>query len=931
MKKRLLCLTLGILMLLSCLLTACGNSNDSDETDGSGTTTPVVDNSAKTITMWVLTNKETTPRAQKLVNKEFTRITKSKFKTNVQLVFCSEEGYWELVDGEYKWNDTGYYERLEEAIEKNEEFFRMQEEADYQLRVFRNANKDKGWSEVQLVQEFCKDPRYEQWWPYVETPVEEDEDEETSETEEETILNEYEIAELKYPDAKENQVDIFYIGNIGNVTGESKYFEYYNNEWLASLNESLSGVAGKLNKYIAPALLGGVQIDGTAYGIPNNVPIGEYTYMMIDYDLLSTYKCTINDTDTVADKKVANFLKDMADYNKANGLGPDDEGYVVPLNSTLAECMQMLVWYWEINYVDRSVYATYEGVPCDENGEPIADAGVRDYTLMQEYVTVEEEAADDDSEETVKKYTYSAYYSILDGMLYKVNADGRYVDKDGNPLYYSYVLDENGGYMSAVAKDFNTKNDIPDAGEDDKATKEGEIIWHERAANSWYLVDENGNPVTAANDKRVILADASMIGAVDEDGNEIITGSEGNYKYKNHPVEISSTEIICKRDDSNRVLPTYVFDWNRDCNFSGMGTVMKDPTIRDRGDINLGFNNLFDDKEYAELYTTLMGYQFNGYFGTPDETKGQTAAVSFVKGDASILANSLQSGKMTVNGEDIYKPAGVYVDPETGKWYRVVVAENPTATSADLYGSMFAVYARSEYLDRSMKVINYLNTNTELRDILQYGVEDVHFSYEETKATSKGEKNTILVKTLIGHNEMEMTNEQDKADANGIYSMDVTRTGNCFITTPTEEQGASIWEYAKMQNTNSQIDPMLGFDFQSLVDDMDTVPDVTLLYRLNKVNVAAKACLESCGNVQELSAQFDDAKSELRMLFKETATAGMVRTATWVQKLTNESYDVNGTGANATPDLFGESINTIYFNWLRAYGYLYVEEEESAT
>lgn len=922
MKTRLLCLTLGIMMLLTCLLTGCGGS--SDNKDGTGSTTATVDNTAKTITMWVLTSKETTPRAQELVNEEFTKITKSKFKTNVELIFCTEEGYWEYdkETGEYKWNDTGYYERLEAAIEANEDQVKKQEAADYAYRVFRNANKNKGWDEIRMTQEFLADEQYKEFWPYITVPSEDD-DEETEETEEETILNEYEIAEIKYPDAKENQVDIFYIGDIGHVTGEEKYFEYYNKEWLAGLNETLTGVANKLTKYIAPTLMNGVAIDGTVYGVPNNVPIGEYTYMMLDYDLLNAYKCTINDTDTVADEKVANFLKDMANYNKANGLSPDDEGYVVPLSSSLSECLRMLVWYWEVSYVDRTVYNTYLGVPNDSNGAPIAEAGERNYTLMQEYVTENEKDDPNNEGQTITTYKYSAYYSVVSGMLYKVNANGQYVDKNGQVLNYHYELDTTGGYVSAVEKDRNKNNDVPDVPDGEVPTNFGDIIWNARGANSWYLVDENGNTVTPENDKRVILANESLLW----DENSGITGEEGAYEYKGHPVEIMTEEVEFEVDAENRTLPTYEYKWNKESDFSFVGTLMKDPSLRSRGLINLAFNNLFEDQDYISVYTTLKSYEYNGYFGTPDASKNQTAAVSFVKGDASILIESQNAAKMTVNGEEINKPAGVYVDPETGKWYRVVVAENPKATSTELYGNMFAVYARSSYLDRAMKVVNYLNTNSTMRDLLQYGVQGVHYEYETIKGVN-GEADVRLVKKLTARNEMNMTDKNEQAAANGVYVMDVERTGNCFVATPTKEQGANIWTYAKVQNTNSLIDPLLGFDFNTVMVDYDeTRLDVTLLYRVNKVNTEAKKYIEACTSLERLTEQFTDKTSDMQGLVRDTSVSTRP-VQKWVRKLINDSYDVGEPSIGGDPDLLGESPNTVYFNWLKGNGFAVEEDDE---
>lgn len=902
MKMKLLCLTMSILMLLSCLLTGCSSSTEEEMPDVGVDT---VDQSAKTITMWVLTDKETTPRAQELVNKAFTKITKSSFKTNVEIVFCSAEGYWDLNEktGEYEWVAEGYYDRLEKAIEANEKEKKMAEDASYQFRVFRNANKGKNMSEAELRAAFLADPAYEKYWPYISASS--STDEEVVETEEETVLNEYQIPEIKYPEAGDNQVDIFYIGDVGDITGESKYKQYYKNEWLASLGEELAGSSSKLNKYISPTLLNGVQMEGMVYGIPNNVTIGQYTYMMIDYDLLSQYRRTVNDSDTVADTNIGKFLQDVMDYNEANGLTPDSEGYVVPLDSSLEECLQMLVWYWDLSYVDRSVYDVTYG-PHYQSGKPTSED--RNYVIMQEYKYTEMVDDPNNEGQQMEQNTYETRYAALGGMLYKVNADGKYVDIDGNVLNYHYELDAaDGGYIRAVAKSETGRDHV-----------DGQIVWDARGVNSWYLVDENGNTVKPEDDKRVVLADVSLIGEKDADGNLILTEKDdGTYEYKGHPVEIAENGVEVKYDSEGRVMPTYEYASADDSSFSVVGALQKDPATRNRGQINLGLNNLFADASYVELYTALMGYEYDGCYGTPDASKNQTAAISFRKGDARVLLET-QDTVQVINGEKVTKPAGVYIDPEAGKWYRAVVAENPVATGTELYGNMFAVYSGTNYLNRAMEVITAVNTNTELRDLLQYGVKGVHYAYEETLATKQGEENIILVKMLAQENELEITDTEKKAAANGIYSMTLERTGNCFVATPTVEQGIDVWNYAKIQNYNSLIDPLLGFDFATIMDNKDAlVIDARTVWHLTNLNESIKARVDACTSVAELTELINNADNGLLKVLNVEADALLKKTIT-------PNYDVSlPYGAmGAEPDKYGESPNTVYYAWLNDYGYL---------
>lgn len=780
MKKKLICLTLSILMLLSCVLTSCSNVGKGDETDDGSD----VDTSAKTITMWVMTSEETTERAKELVAAEFTKITKSLYKTNVVLKFCTE---------------AEYYEKLEGCIEALNAKVQLEEEANKQLRLYLKAHKGEK-STAELTKDFYEaNPQYAEF--YVK---EDDEDKEAVETEEETIVNEYGIKEIKYPDEKENQVDIFYISGYG------KYMEYYNNEWLASLSEELSSSSRKLTDYVSPSLLNGVQVDGGVYAIPNNVPIGEYTYMMIDKALFDEYYNKIDNVKTVLD--LSTFLNDMK--NRNGDLTPDDPNYVVPLASTFEECMKMLVWYWELSYVDLSVYETYYDEEKDRN-----------YVLQKEYIVESDSDSEDENAKPKNKTKITA--SVIADQIYKTNELGQYLDADGNVLNYRYAVDNEGGWLQPVS---------------------GKVKYAASAAGAKYLVDEFGNTITAENDKRVRI-DAET--AVDNFGN---------------------------------TKPTYIYDYNESSDFSIVGQVMKDPALRSRGKINVNFNSLFSDSEFRDLYLTLSNYSFEEYYGEPKD--GQLSGVSFVKGDSRIKQE--------------YEKNGLYVDPANGREYYVVVAEYPEASEQELYGNMFAVYAESAYLSRAMEVITRLNTNTELRNLLQYGILGKHYELNED-----------------GTAHLLTSSEKDY----GTYRMDIEKTGNCFIAAPAEGN-PDAWTYAKIQNNDSLINPLLGFDFNTLMAEKESQLDTILIDRLNELSAEAMGLLQECADKASLSDLLNNDVDGLKK--KYTSSSGDNK----LTKALDPNYDPEmplGPEVPAeeqTPDPHGESPYTVYTSWLNTYGYL---------
>jgi hypothetical protein len=578
-----------------------------------------------------------------------------------------------------------------------------------------------------------------------------------------------------------------------------------------------------------------VQIEGGVYAIPNNVEIGEYTYMMIDQKLFDDYYQKIDKIGNVLD--LNSFFSDVKNDNALHNKTPDDAGYIVPLASTYAEVAKMLCWYWDLSYTDQSVYDMYYD-EIKANGEGTG----RYYVLKKQYV-VETEVTNEDGETQVQK-TEVITQSVQPDVVYKTNAEGKFVDKDGNVLNYSYKVDESQGFL--YDSDKLDPKDLKNLKLDPKA------------AGALYLVDENGDAVTPKTDKRVVI-----------DG-ETKTDADGNAR------------------------PTYYYFYDDECEFSILGTMMKDAADRSRGEINLGFNSLFTDADYRDMFATLKNFEYQGYFG--EVKAGQSAAVSFVKGDARIKLEAEKNN-------------GIYeID---GKKYYAVVAEYPEATEKELYGNMFAVYANSNYLARSMEVITYLNTNSELRNLLQYGIEGQHY-------------------TLVGNKDTGFTARPLSNSEFGIYRMDITKTGNCFIATPPETMGADAWTYAKSQNNDSLINPLLGFDFNTATADSDFSLDVTLIDHIAELNAQALDIINDCTDKEDLMDKLINNRENdggLAALFNPNG--GDVK----LFKATNPEYDpeapVGPDGTESqTPDKSGSSPNTVYYSWLSDYGYMAEEEAE---
>lgn len=324
MKKRFICLVLGVLTILSLCLTGCSSEAETTE----------VKTSAMTLTMYVMQDN-VTEEAAKQVNDAMNRITKAKFKTKVEIHFLSESEYYDVVEKSIKDN----------AAEKL-----LAEEAAKALKnAIRKAKKESRNTEEAISQFYAEHPEY------IKYAVTDSEDE-TGVVEDETIINENGLKEIVYPEVLENQVDIIYIDSY------EKYKQYVEDEWLSSLDEDLSGGSKKLKDYVSPSLLAGVKQDGSTYAIPNNVVVGQYTYMLIDKDLFDAFHGNINNVENILD--LSTFFADISDPAKVEekfGAGHT----VVPIASDYDSCMKNFVWYWNIDFTQTP--------QVDDNGDPITD------------------------------------------------------------------------------------------------------------------------------------------------------------------------------------------------------------------------------------------------------------------------------------------------------------------------------------------------------------------------------------------------------------------------------------------------------------------------------------------------------------------------------------------------------------------------------
>ncbi len=259
-------------------------------------------------------------------------------------------------------------------------------------------------------------------------------------------------------------------------------------------------------------------------------------------------------------------------------------------------------------------------------------------------------------------------------------------------------------------------------------------------------------------------------------------------------------DLVALQEDNSKVLPidaTYedclqylAYYWNIDPEnytqdggkFSLFGTYLSDPSKISRGEAIMEIQSLLENDSFRESYLQLNKYRLSAehkYFKSSEEedTSGKSVAIKFVSGDKTIV-------KTEADGFSYYYD-------KDGTAYYVVPVKYPTASAEDIYGSMIGVCSYSVSVARSMEIVTYLNTNAEIRNLLQYGIKGNNYKLDD-------DGRVVML--------------------NDSYSMDIYKTGNAFIAYPAPGMNEDIWESGKEQNRMSLVDPLLGFDLKSFAE-----------------------------------------------------------------------------------------------------------------
>ena len=294
MNKKLMCLFLSTAMLLG-MLAGCSSNAGNEEDVEATADTEESSRISMTLSLWLPTNEGTTEEAVELTEAAINKLTQAKYDTAIELHAIPRSEYQAAIDA-----------RLDEIAKTLEE------------REIAAEEKRKQAKELQAQ------------------GIETEAEEETTETvaEEETYVNDLGITVIKYPEVSDTQMDIFL------VQGYENYVRYIENEQIQQLDSELSGNSKILKTYIYPTFLT-LANEGGTYAIPNNHPVGQYDYLLVNKELVDKFDYDGKSLNTLL--KCQDFIKDMG-YLKDNG-----EEALADVTPLLGEVDPANMKYWSID------------------------------------------------------------------------------------------------------------------------------------------------------------------------------------------------------------------------------------------------------------------------------------------------------------------------------------------------------------------------------------------------------------------------------------------------------------------------------------------------------------------------------------------------------------------------------------------------------
>ena len=252
-----------------------------------------------------------------------------------------------------------------------------------------------------------------------------------------------------------------------------------------------------------------------------------------------------------------------------------------------------------------------------------------------------------------------------------------------------------------------------------------------------------------------------------------------------HDLEDLEPWLKLIKENEPDVVPLYL---TRDYSAPTYMDKIQDPVGIEYGDDTLTVKNVFETEKMTSTLKTMRKYYLEGYVNKDAATASDDKSVKrFVtKGDGQPFAELIW-------GKDL--------------GYEVVTSLiMPTqVTNVSARGAMTGINKNTAHPEKAVELLNLINTDEYLRNLLNYGIEGVHY---EKVAASEDELKQNEGKPYI-YNVKLKYNEEKRKD----YSVPYWVQGGLFNTYVMENEPLDKWNIFKEFNDASDEAPTFGFDF----------------------------------------------------------------------------------------------------------------------
>lgn len=259
-----------------------------------------------------------------------------------------------------------------------------------------------------------------------------------------------------------------------------------------------------------------------------------------------------------------------------------------------------------------------------------------------------------------------------------------------------------------------------------------------------------------------------------------------NIPYEDiHSLEDLEPWLALIKEKEPDVVPMYL---TKDYSAPTYMDKIQDPVGIEYGDDSLTVKNVFDTEKMQSTLDTMRKYYEAGYINKDVATASDDKSVKrFVtKGDGQPYAELIWAKDL---GYDVV--ASSIMDTQV--------------TNASARGALTAINKNSEHPEKAMEFINLVNTDQYLRNLLNYGIEGVHW---EKVDVPQEELDAAEGKPYIYDCKVKLDPEKSKD-----YSVPYYVQGGLFNTYVLDNEPIDKWATFKEYNDAAEEAPSFGFDF----------------------------------------------------------------------------------------------------------------------